>query len=86
MTPSLQKKVMGLKFIKSLPTHLESTSVVLVYGLDMLFTRRTPSKTFDVLSESFNYSALIMTIVGLVVGIQATKRMVTILNAIVVLY
>lgn len=34
---------------------LESTSLVLVYGLDLFYTRVTPSKMFDVLKEDFDY-------------------------------
>ena len=34
---------------------LESTCLVLVYGLDVFYTRVTPSKMFDVLKEDFDY-------------------------------
>ncbi|CAJ0753240.1 15632_t:CDS:10 [Entrophospora sp. SA101] len=45
--------VAGVKRIITSPALLESTSLVLAYGLDLWFTREAPSKTFDVLSEDF---------------------------------
>lgn len=55
---------------------LESTSLVLAYGLDLWFTREAPSKTFDVLSEDFSKGTLLATILGLILSILITKPMV----------
>jgi hypothetical protein len=38
---------------------------VLVYGGDLFHTSIAPSEGFDLLSESFQYSNLLLTIVGL---------------------
>ena len=57
---------------------LESTTLVLAYGLDLWFTREAPSKTFDVLSEDFSKGTLLTTIFGLILGILTTKPMVCI--------
>ncbi len=46
---------------------LESTSLVFAYGLDLFYTRVTPSQTFDLLNEDFNYLFLILSV--LVVGV-----------------
>jgi hypothetical protein len=48
---------------------LESTSLIYAYGLDAYYTRDSPSRQFDVLSEDFSKSQLLLTIVALVVGI-----------------
>jgi hypothetical protein len=37
------------------PAKLESTSLLLAVGLDVWATRVYPSKTFDILSNDFNY-------------------------------
>eukprot|EP00916_Digyalum_oweni_P013225 GHVL01021727.1.p1 GENE.GHVL01021727.1~~GHVL01021727.1.p1 ORF type:complete len:1000 (+),score=160.76 GHVL01021727.1:36-3035(+) len=70
--------VFGIKDIVSSPTNLESTSLVLAYGLDLFFTPLQPAKGFDVLSQSFNYPLLVMSIVALAAGLlwssYATKR------------
>ncbi|CAJ0651772.1 14283_t:CDS:10 [Entrophospora sp. SA101] len=68
--------VAGVKRIITSPALLESTSLVLAYGLDLWFTREAPSKTFDVLSEDFSKGTLLITILGLIIGILITKPMV----------
>ncbi|KAL5013663.1 hypothetical protein ScPMuIL_007933 [Solemya velum] len=45
----------AVRHIHTAPAGLESTSLVLAYGLDIFFTRVTPSKMFDVLKEDFDY-------------------------------
>lgn len=45
----------NIRGIHTAPAGLESTSLVLVYGLDLFYTRVTPSKMFDVLKEDFDY-------------------------------
>lgn len=47
--------VANIRGIHTSPAGLESTSLVLVYGLDLFYTRVTPSKMFDVLKEDFDY-------------------------------
>ncbi|CAG8670205.1 15987_t:CDS:10, partial [Racocetra fulgida] len=65
--------IYGIRHITTSPALLESTSLVLAYGLDLWFTREAPSKTFDVLSEDFSKGTLLATILGLVIGILVTK-------------
>ncbi|CAG8725266.1 30124_t:CDS:2, partial [Racocetra persica] len=65
--------IYGIRHITTSPALLESTSLVLAYGLDLWFTREAPSKTFDVLSEDFSKGTLLATILGLVIGILLTK-------------
>ena len=44
-------QVANLRGIVTAPTLLESTSLVFAYGVDLFFSRVTPSKDFDLLSE-----------------------------------
>ncbi|PPQ95955.1 hypothetical protein CVT26_016121 [Gymnopilus dilepis] len=62
--------------VVSAPALLESTSLVLAFGLDMFVTRVAPSNTFDVLSENFNKAQLVFTISGLLLAILITRPMV----------
>lgn len=66
----------GIDHIVTTPALLESTSLVYCYGLDTFFTRSSPSKRFDVLSEDFSKSQLLLTIVGLVAAIAVAGPMV----------
>lgn len=60
--------VAKIAHIKAAPTHLESTSLVASFGLDLFFTRTSPSGTFDQLSPSFSKVNLVVTTLALVVG------------------
>ncbi|XP_019873481.2 ER membrane protein complex subunit 1 [Aethina tumida] len=55
------------------PAKLESTSHVLVYGLDLFYTRVAPSKTFDLLKEDFDHILIILVLVGLIVASFISK-------------
>jgi len=68
--------VASIRSIHTSPTSLESTSLVFAHGLDLFFTRISPSGTFDLLSENFNKAQLIFTIAGLTAAIMITKPMV----------
>lgn len=50
------------------PAHLESTCHLFAYGLDMLYTRWTPAKSFDSLGDDFSYMLLVMAMAALLVG------------------
>uniref|UniRef100_A0A7S3BQ89 ER membrane protein complex subunit 1 n=1 Tax=Prasinoderma singulare TaxID=676789 RepID=A0A7S3BQ89_9VIRI len=67
--------VANLRFIESAPTHLESTCLVLAVGLDRYLTRLAPSRSYDTISESFNYLLLSATVVGMVVATLVAARM-----------
>lgn len=68
--------VAGVKKIITSPSLLESTTLVFAYGIDTFFTRSSPSRQFDVLSEDFSKVQLLLTIVGLVVAIWVSGPMV----------
>ena len=54
---------------------LESTSLVLVFGgLDVFFSRISPSQGFDVLASDFNYPLLILLLVVLALAVFGLRR------------
>ena len=63
-----RRRISGLRGIVSFPTRLESTSLVFAHGLDLFFTRTSPSQSFDVLGEKFNRPLLILTVLSLTVA------------------
>lgn len=69
-------KVANTQKIITAPALLESTSLILAFGLDMFLTRVAPSNTFDVLNENFNKLQLVLTVSGLLLSIVITKPMV----------
>ncbi|KAK1228286.1 hypothetical protein PQX77_008674 [Marasmius sp. AFHP31] len=72
-TLSHNYKISQVQNIVTAPALLESTSLVFAYGLDLFLTRVAPSKTFDVLSESFNKTQLVLTVSALAVAILFAK-------------
>ncbi|KAK9368286.1 hypothetical protein V1509DRAFT_664443 [Lipomyces kononenkoae] len=68
--------VIGTEKTVCSPANLESTVLVFSYGLDLFFTRITPSQPFDLLSKSFNKGQLLLTIFALLVGVRFTGPMV----------
>ena len=71
----------GIDRLEIADTWLESTSVVVAFGLDMFVARIMPEKSFDVLGEDFNKGAILLTIVGLVVLNVIVQRWFTIKSA-----
>ncbi|CAD5211294.1 unnamed protein product [Bursaphelenchus okinawaensis] len=67
--------VFQIKAIKTSPSGLESTSLMLAYGLDMFYTRLTPSGTFDILKDDFDYILISLVMVALVVASVVCKKL-----------
>ncbi|KAJ1740357.1 hypothetical protein LPJ79_000683 [Coemansia sp. RSA 1821] len=65
---SHQHMVAGIRHVVSEPTHLESTAVVAAFGLDVFFTRTSPSGGFDQLAPSFSKANLVITTLALAAG------------------
>ncbi|KAJ8927927.1 hypothetical protein NQ314_019557 [Rhamnusium bicolor] len=61
--------------IEVAPARLESTSHVLVHGLDIFYTRVAPSKTFDVLKEDFDHLMIVLVLSGLILASYVTKHL-----------
>ncbi|KAI0215006.1 ER membrane protein complex subunit 1 [Lamellibrachia satsuma] len=53
--------------IHTAPAGLESTCLVLCYGLDLFYTRVNPSKMFDVLKEDFDYFFISIVLVAMII-------------------
>ncbi|TYG38545.1 hypothetical protein ES288_D13G232700v1 [Gossypium darwinii] len=65
-------RVEGLRGIITVPAKLESTTLVFAHGVDLFFTQLAPSRTYDSLTDDFNYALLLITIVALVAAISLT--------------
>ena len=71
----------GLEKITTADTWLESTSIVLAFGLDIFSARVMPEKSFDILGEDFSKSAIVLTIGGLIILNIIVQRWFAIKNA-----
>ncbi|KAK7866597.1 hypothetical protein R5R35_010431 [Gryllus longicercus] len=67
--------VQRVQGIHTAPSGLESTCLVLVYGLDLYYTRVAPSKTFDVLKEDFDHFLISAVLLGLTVVSYITRKL-----------
>ncbi|XP_053379517.1 ER membrane protein complex subunit 1-like [Mercenaria mercenaria] len=61
--------------IHTSPTGLESTSLILCYGLDMFHTRIQPSKMFDVLKEDFEHWLIASVVLSMLVASFITQKL-----------
>lgn len=61
--------------IQVAPARLESTCHVLVHGLDLFYTRVSPSKQFDVLKDDFDHGLIVLMLSGLVLASYVTKKL-----------
>uniref|UniRef100_A0A336LFU6 ER membrane protein complex subunit 1 n=1 Tax=Culicoides sonorensis TaxID=179676 RepID=A0A336LFU6_CULSO len=64
-----------LKGIHTAPSGLESTCLMIGYGLDLFVTRVSPSKTFDLLKEDFDYFLISAVLTALIVASYITKHL-----------
>ena len=72
---SYNRTISNLQGIVSSNTKLESTSMVLAYGVDLFFARVTPSNAFDRLPDSFNTIALFSLLIGLSIAVIVLRRL-----------
>ncbi|XP_049962865.1 ER membrane protein complex subunit 1 isoform X2 [Schistocerca serialis cubense] len=64
-----------IRGIHTAPSGLESTCLILAYGLDLFYTRVAPSKTFDLLKEDFDHLLITAVLLGLAVASYVTKKL-----------
>ncbi|NXT28066.1 EMC1 protein, partial [Syrrhaptes paradoxus] len=64
-----------MRGIYTAPSGLESTCLVVAYGLDIYQTRVYPSKQFDVLKDDYDYVLISSVLFGLVFATMITKRL-----------
>jgi ER membrane protein complex subunit 1 len=72
-----ERDVVGVKGIITTATIVESTSLVLAYGIDIFGTRVAPSFTFDILGKGFSKISLVGTVLALMAGVMALGPMVS---------
>ena len=70
-------EVLGVKQIVASPTGVESTSLVLAFGVDVFGTRVAPSMSFDILGKGFNKVSMVLTVVALLIGVVGLKPLVS---------
>ncbi|CAG2112877.1 unnamed protein product [Medioppia subpectinata] len=67
------KTLTAIRGIQTSATGLESTCLVFAYGLDLFYTRVTPSKTFDVLKDDFDFILISVVLIALIAFSYAIK-------------
>lgn len=73
---SHERDVVGIEGIVAAAATVESTSLVVAYGVDVFGTRIAPSGVFDILGKSFDKAILILTVVALFGGVAFLSPMV----------
>ncbi|KAI5467931.1 hypothetical protein BGZ63DRAFT_419594 [Mariannaea sp. PMI_226] len=73
---SHQRNVLGVQGIVATPAIVESTSLMVAYGVDVFGTRVAPSGVFDILGNGFNKVTLVLTVVALLGGVMFLSPMV----------
>lgn len=74
---SHERDVIGIKDILAVPAIVESTSLVVAYGVDVFGTRVAPSGVFDILGKNFDKLTLILTVVALFGGVMVLSPLVS---------
>lgn len=74
---SHERDVLGVEKIITAPAIVESTSLVLAFGIDVFGTRVAPSFVFDILGKGFNKVSLIATVAALMLGVLALGPIVS---------
>ncbi|CAH1784560.1 unnamed protein product [Owenia fusiformis] len=69
------QSVFNIRGIHTSPSGLESTSLMIAYGLDIFFTRAMPSKMFDVLKEDFDYFFIGAVLSAMILASVITKKL-----------
>lgn len=64
-----------IRNIFTAPSGLESTCLVVATGLDLFVTRVSPSKTFDLLKEDFDYFLITIVLIALTTGSLVVKHL-----------
>jgi len=72
---SMNQTVLGAERVFVTTAVIESTTLVLTAGLDLFFTRATPSKTFDLLAADFNKEFLLLLLGGLLVATVGLRKL-----------
>ncbi|KAM0263873.1 hypothetical protein ACHAQJ_000908 [Trichoderma viride] len=71
-----ERDVVGVRGIVATPAVVESTSLVVAYGIDVFGSQIAPSGTFDILGKGFNKITLLATVLALTWGVVILAPMV----------
>jgi len=66
MIINYNQSVYNIRKIHTSYAGLESTSLIFAYGLDLFYTKTTPSKPFDILKEDFDYFFIAMVVISMI--------------------
>ena len=77
---SHRRDVIGIEKIQASPSKLESTSIVVAYGLDVFGTRVSPSHSFDRLGKEFNKLQMLGTVFMLFIILLFVAPIVSIIT------
>ncbi|OAA70352.1 hypothetical protein ISF_02326 [Cordyceps fumosorosea ARSEF 2679] len=69
-------EVLGVAGFAAAPAVVESTSLLVAYGIDVYATRVVPSGLFDILGKGFNKLTLVSTVLALTAGVLFLAPMV----------
>ena len=70
---SYHLKLATLSQIEFSATDMESTIFTLCYGTDLFMIRNAPDKTFDMITEDFNYVVLLVILLAATIGILSFR-------------
>ena len=73
---SHERDVIGVAALLTAPTHVESTTLVAAYGVDVFGSRLAPSFAFDILGRSFGKLSMLGTVLALFAGVVVLGPMV----------
>jgi hypothetical protein len=71
-----QREVIGVRQIMAVGAIVESTSLVLAYGIDVFGTRTAPSQVFDILGRGFPKITVLLTVGAIVAAVIVLRPMV----------
>ena len=74
---SHEREVLGVKGIVATAAVVESTSLLVAYGVDVYGTRVAPSGVFDILGRGFNKMTLVGTVLALTAGVMFLAPLVS---------
>jgi len=72
---TLNSSIKSIRCMVTSSSEIESTSLVIITGLDILFNKVTPSGGFDMLASDFNRPLLLATLIGLFIGTISLRKM-----------
>ena len=73
---TLNKRLAGLTGLKTEAAMLESSTLLIGWGMDIFFARLAPSQTYDMVPEDFPFALLVISVVGLAVALVAVRMAV----------